>query len=51
MKTKLNKLFEKYERKFGAARSQRVTQPANHTGKRKQPALLLTLLLLNLHAT
>jgi len=30
------KLFNKYERKFGAARSQRVTQPSNHIGKRKQ---------------
>jgi hypothetical protein len=36
VKTKLNKLFEKYKRKFGAVRSQRVTQLANHTGKRKQ---------------
>jgi hypothetical protein len=36
VKIELNKLFEKYERKFGAARSQRITQPANHTGKRKR---------------
>ena len=36
MKTKIYKLFNKYERKFGAARSQRVAQPASHTGKRKQ---------------
>jgi hypothetical protein len=35
MKTELYKLFNKYERKFGIARSQRVTQPSNHTGKRK----------------
>jgi hypothetical protein len=37
VRTELHKLFAKYERKFGAARSQRVTQPANHTGKKKQP--------------
>jgi hypothetical protein len=36
VKTELYKLFNKYERKFGTARSQRVTQPSNHTGKRKQ---------------
>ena len=36
VKTELYKLFNKYERKFGAARSQRVTPPSNHTGKRKQ---------------
>jgi hypothetical protein len=36
VKTELNNLFEKYKRKFGAARSQRVTQLVNHTGKRKQ---------------
>jgi hypothetical protein len=36
VRTELHKLFAKYERKFGAVRSQRVTQPANHTGKKKQ---------------
>ena len=36
VRTKIYKLFNKYERKFGAARSQRATQPASHTGKRKQ---------------
>ena len=36
VKTELYKLFNKYERKFGEARSRRVTQPSNHTGKRKQ---------------
>ena len=36
VKTEIYKLFNKYERKFGAARSQRVAQPASHTGKRKQ---------------
>ena len=36
VKTKIYKLFNKYERKFGAARSQRATQPASHIGKRKQ---------------
>ena len=35
VKTELYKLFNKYERKFGAARSQSVTQPSNHRGKRK----------------
>ena len=35
VKTKIYKLFNKYERKFGAARSQRVAQPAIYTGKRK----------------
>ena len=35
VKTKIYKLFNKYERKFGAARSQKVAQPASHTGKRK----------------
>ena len=29
------KLFNKYERKFGAARSQRATQLVSHTCKRK----------------
>ena len=32
VKTELYKLFNKYESKFGAVRSQRVTQPSNHTG-------------------
>ena len=36
VKTKLYKLFNKYESKFGAARSQRVAQPSHHTGKKKQ---------------
>ena len=36
VKTEIYKLFNKYERKFGAGRSQRATQPASHTGKRKQ---------------
>ena len=36
VKTEIYKLFNKYERKFGATRSQRVAQPASHTGKRKQ---------------
>jgi len=36
VKTKIYKLFNKYERKFDAARSQRVAQPTSHTGKRKQ---------------
>jgi len=36
VKTELYKLFNKYERKFDAIRSQRVTQPSNHTGKRKK---------------
>ena len=30
------KLFNKYESKFGAARSQRAAQPSHHTGKKKQ---------------
>ena len=30
------KLFNKYESKFGAARSQRIAQPSHHTGKKKQ---------------
>ena len=33
VKTKIYKLFNKYERKFGAARGQRVAQPASHTVK------------------
>ena len=36
IKTELYKLFNKYESKFGAARSQRVAQPSHHTGKKKQ---------------
>ncbi|XP_066344426.1 zinc finger BED domain-containing protein RICESLEEPER 1-like [Miscanthus floridulus] len=37
VKTKIFKLFNKYEEKFGAARSQRrAAQPASITGKRKQ---------------
>ena len=36
VRTKIYKLFNKYERKFGAARSQRAAQPASHTGKKKQ---------------
>jgi hypothetical protein len=36
VKTKIFKLFNKYEEKFGSARSQRrATQPASNTGKRK----------------
>ncbi|XP_066333367.1 uncharacterized protein [Miscanthus floridulus] len=33
VKTELYKLFNKYESKFGAARSQRVAQPSHHTEK------------------
>ena len=36
VKTVIYKLFNQYERKFGAARSQRVAQPTINTGKRKQ---------------
>jgi hypothetical protein len=37
VKTEVFKLFNKYEEKFGSARSQRrATQPANNIGKRKQ---------------
>ncbi|XP_066358138.1 zinc finger BED domain-containing protein RICESLEEPER 2-like [Miscanthus floridulus] len=36
VKTELYKLFNKYETKFGAARSQRVAQPSAHSGKKKQ---------------
>jgi len=36
VKTELYNLFNKYKSKFGAARSQRVAQPSNHTGKKKQ---------------
>ena len=35
VRTKIYKLFNKYERKFGAARSQRSAQPTSHTGKKK----------------
>jgi hypothetical protein len=64
MKTELHKLFNKYERKFGVTRSQRVTQPSNHTGFPEESLedevllvlplpplhLLLPLQLLNFHA-
>jgi hypothetical protein len=36
IKTKIYKLFAKYDRKFGAARTQRPTHPASHTCKKKQ---------------
>ena len=36
VKTKIYKLFNKYERKFNTARSQRIAQPASHLGKKKQ---------------
>jgi hypothetical protein len=36
VRTELYKLFAKYERKFGASRSQRPPQPSSITGKRKQ---------------
>ncbi|XP_066316085.1 zinc finger BED domain-containing protein DAYSLEEPER-like [Miscanthus floridulus] len=36
LKTELHKMFEKYLRKFGATRSQRVAGPTPPTGKRKQ---------------
>ena len=36
VKTEIYKLFNKYKRKFDAAMSQKDTQPASHTGKRKQ---------------
>ena len=36
VKTEIYKLFNKYERKFGAAMSQRAAHPASHTGKKKQ---------------
>jgi hypothetical protein len=35
MKTEIYKLFNKYEKKFGAARSQRPAQPAMALGKKK----------------
>jgi hypothetical protein len=36
VKTKLYKLFNKYETKFGVVMSQRVAQPSAHSGKKKQ---------------
>jgi hypothetical protein len=36
VKDELYKLFNKYETKYGAARSQRVAQPSINSGKRKQ---------------
>jgi hypothetical protein len=36
VKTELYKLFNKYEIKFGAARSQKVGQPSTHSSKKKQ---------------
>jgi len=36
VKIEIYKLFSKYERKFGAVRSQRPTQPTSHTCKKKQ---------------
>ena len=36
IKDELYKLFAKYEQKFGAVRSQRVSVPSAHTGKTKQ---------------
>jgi hypothetical protein len=36
VKTEIYKLFNKYERKFGAARSQRPAQPTMASGKKKQ---------------
>jgi hypothetical protein len=36
VKTELYKLFNKYETKFGAARSQKVAHPSAHIGKKKQ---------------
>ena len=35
VRTEICKLFNKYERKFGAARSQRAAHPTSHTGKKK----------------
>jgi hypothetical protein len=35
VKTELHKLFEKYSRKFGAAKNQRVPGPTSVIGKRK----------------
>ena len=35
VKTKIYKLFNKYERKFGVARSQRTAQLASHTVKKQ----------------
>jgi hypothetical protein len=65
VKTEIHKLFDKYERKFVAGRSQRVTQPSNQTvrgnrtrGESLEDQVLLVLslplpleiFLLNLHA-
>jgi hypothetical protein len=36
VKTEIYKLFNKYERKFGAGRSQKAAQLASHTCKKKQ---------------
>ena len=36
VKTELCNLFNKYESKFGVARSQRVAQPSHHTGKKSK---------------
>lgn len=36
VKDELCRLFAKYEEKFGATRSQRLSVPSAHTGKRKQ---------------
>ena len=36
MKTEIYKLFNKYEKKFSVARSQRLAQPASLTCKKKQ---------------
>jgi hypothetical protein len=36
VKTELYKLFNKYETKFGVARSQKVAHPSAHIGKNKQ---------------
>ena len=36
VKTEIYKLFNKYERKFGVARSQRPAQLASHTGKKNR---------------
>jgi hypothetical protein len=35
VKSEIYKLFNKYENKFGAARSQRAAQTSNHIGKKK----------------
>jgi hypothetical protein len=41
VRTELHKLFAKYERKFGASRSQRPTHPSSITGKRNQACGLI----------